>query len=144
MRVALPDVNVLIALAWPNHVHHLAALAWFDRAKNGTVATCPVTESGFVRVSSNPAAIKDAVTPHEAARVLDEWLARIRDEFWSKGPRLRDALLSVQPIGGYRQVTDAYLLSLASADGGTLVTLDARLRALLPEGADQSLLVIET
>ena len=27
--IALPDVNVLIALAWPNHVHHDAARSWF-------------------------------------------------------------------------------------------------------------------
>lgn len=31
MRVALLDVNVLIALAWPTHIHHEAAHAWFNQ-----------------------------------------------------------------------------------------------------------------
>ena len=34
---ALLDVNVLIALAWPNHVHHAAARAWFEDRRDGTV-----------------------------------------------------------------------------------------------------------
>jgi predicted nucleic acid-binding protein len=28
--VHLLDVNLLIALAWPNHVHHTSARAWFS------------------------------------------------------------------------------------------------------------------
>lgn len=52
---ALLDVNLLVALAWPNHVHHQAALGWFQRNQAAGWATCPLTESGFVRVSSNSA-----------------------------------------------------------------------------------------
>jgi predicted nucleic acid-binding protein len=26
---SLLDVNVLLALAWPNHVHHAASRTWF-------------------------------------------------------------------------------------------------------------------
>ena len=48
--IALPDVNVLIALAWPNHVHHDAARSWFAESRATGWATCPVTEAGFVRV----------------------------------------------------------------------------------------------
>ena len=29
--VSLVDVNVLVALAWPNHVHHGATRSWFER-----------------------------------------------------------------------------------------------------------------
>jgi hypothetical protein len=28
--ISLLDVNVLVAFAWPNHVHHSAAQHWFD------------------------------------------------------------------------------------------------------------------
>ena len=38
---ALLDVNVLIALAWPNHVHHVAARAWFEEHREEGWATCP-------------------------------------------------------------------------------------------------------
>ena len=39
--IQLLDLNLLIALAWPSHVHHPQAHAWFaDRAPSGW-ATCP-------------------------------------------------------------------------------------------------------
>ena len=47
--IALLDVNTLIALAWPNHSHHVAAHNWFATWKGGW-ATTPFTEVGFVRV----------------------------------------------------------------------------------------------
>ena len=56
----LLDVNLLISLAWPNHVHHASALAWFGARDGQPWATSPVTEAGFVRVSSNPSAIRAA------------------------------------------------------------------------------------
>jgi predicted nucleic acid-binding protein len=31
VKVALPDANVLLALAWPNHQHHERAHGWFLR-----------------------------------------------------------------------------------------------------------------
>jgi len=49
---------VLIALAWPNHVHHERAQAWFSSSRDQGWATCPVTESGFVRVSLLSLAIR--------------------------------------------------------------------------------------
>lgn len=41
----LPDVNVLIALAWPNHVFHDEARRRMERER-GTWATCVVTQLG--------------------------------------------------------------------------------------------------
>ena len=56
--ITLPDVNVLIALAWPNHVHHDPARSWFAANLNTGWATCPLTEAGFVRLSCNRLAVK--------------------------------------------------------------------------------------
>ena len=58
--IRLLDVNVLIALTWPNHVHHDAARSWFTEVRNTGWATCPLTEAGFVRISCNPSAVKQA------------------------------------------------------------------------------------
>jgi predicted nucleic acid-binding protein len=58
--ISLLDVNVLIALAWPNHIHHRLASRWFDRNRKSGWATCPLTQSGFVRVSSNAHILSDA------------------------------------------------------------------------------------
>jgi uncharacterized protein len=54
LSIYLLDVNVLVALTWPTHIHHLAARSWFDATGGAGWATCPVTQLGFVRVSSNP------------------------------------------------------------------------------------------
>ena len=133
MTACLLDVNVLIALTWPTHVHHARARAWFEGRADSSWATCPLTELGFVRVSANPRIIADAVTPREAIAVLQDLRALPCHVFWPD-------TLSVEPSGplaslslvGHRQTTDAYLLALARANDGMLATLDAGLAGLLP------------
>ena len=51
--VALLDVNVLVALFDPDHVHHDIAHDWFSDEGHAGWATCPLTENGFVRVVAN-------------------------------------------------------------------------------------------
>jgi predicted nucleic acid-binding protein len=53
--IALLDVNVLVALFDPSHVHHEAAHAWFGLNRKARWATCALTENAFVRILSNPA-----------------------------------------------------------------------------------------
>ncbi len=57
----LLDVNVLLALAWPNHQFHAAAIAALS--SRARWATCALTQLGFIRLSSNPAAIATAKSP---------------------------------------------------------------------------------
>ena len=54
-QVALLDVNLLVALFDPDHIHHDLAHDWFEDHHRSGWATCPVTENGFVRVLANPA-----------------------------------------------------------------------------------------
>lgn len=58
--IELADVNVLVSLAWPNHVHHARARAWFPEFGTPGWATSPITAAGFIRVSSNRRVIPDA------------------------------------------------------------------------------------
>ena len=54
-------------------------------------------------------------------------------EFWSDDVDCVSAAFSSgMQIAGHRQVTDAYLLSLARARSGCLATLDRRMSRLLP------------
>lgn len=139
----LLDVNVLVALAWPNHVHHDRAGEWFARHRPSVWATCPLTESGFVRVSSNPV-LPHAVTPCEAINVL----GRLRDlpghEFWSDDVSLATSdEVDRTRLASYRHVTDAHLLALARSRGGRLATLDGGIKRLLARGrGDRSVLTI--
>jgi hypothetical protein len=135
VKTALLDVNVLIALAWPNHVHHELAQAWFERNRRHGWATCPLTQSSFVRVSSNRHAIPQARSPQEAALLLKQIVLLAGHSFWSDDVAFAASRhVSIEKVVGYRQVTDAHLLALALRRGGRLATLDAGIRSLVPAG----------
>ncbi|MES1242044.1 MAG: TA system VapC family ribonuclease toxin [Acidobacteriota bacterium] len=132
---ALLDVNLLVALAWPNHVHHASALTWFRRNQAAGWATCPLTQSGFVRVSSNPACVSEAKSPQEAIQLLRRIVALPHHVFWGDDISFASSeFLDSVHLVGYRQVTDAHLLALAQNRGGRLATLDGRIRGLVPRG----------
>ena len=129
----LLDVNVLIALAWPQHVHHPQAHAWFERVGRKAWASCPLTELAFVRISSNPKIIANAVSPRAAAAALAQMIALPGHTFWADDLPVNGlTALSGTAMTGHRQVTDAYLIELARHHGGVLATLDASLAELLP------------
>jgi toxin-antitoxin system PIN domain toxin len=131
MKGYLLDTNVLIALLWPSHAQHDRAVKWFGRHRVKGWATCPLTEAGFVRIVSNPAFSRDAVTPREAIGVLTANTAAKDHEFWPDELPLPEAIaFTGARLVGHQQVTDAYLLGLAIRRGGVLVTLDERIAAL--------------
>lgn len=137
MSAALLDINVLVALAWPNHVHHGLALDWFRRNQPMGWATCPLTQSGFVRVSSNHRVMPEAKSPAECLLLLERIVALSGHTFWVDDLRLTEtAYVDRLRLQGYRQVTDAHLLALALRHGGRLATLDRAVGTLLPHGWD--------
>lgn len=138
MSVHLLDINLLIALAWPSHVHHRDAHAWFARKADSGWATCPLTEIGFVRISSSPTIIPEAVTPREALAVLGKMKDHEHHVFWPDSISVDHA--RYVPSGllvGHGQVTDAYLLGLARRNHGRLATLDRSVAALLTRKSSQ-------
>jgi uncharacterized protein len=144
MKAYLLDTNMLIALLWPSHAHHERAAKWFARHRARKWASCPLTQSGFVRVVSNPAFSRDAVTPREAASVLAANTAAADHVFWPDDMPFAAAAAGAGPrLVGHQQVTDAYLLGLALERGGVLATLDERIVALtLPNTAGRKALTI--
>ena len=134
--VHLLDLNLLIALAWPSHVHHSQAHTWFaDKAPSGW-ATCPFTQCGFVRLSSNSRIISDAVPLQQALALLEEMVSHPHHVFWPDAvPLVGTEFISTRFLVGHRQVTDAYLLGLAIYHGGRLATLDKSIAHLLPAGS---------
>jgi len=121
----LLDVNVLLALAWPNHVHHSAARAWFESAHTSGWQTCGVTESGFIRVSSNVRVTPDARTPAEAALLLHRICSLAGHEFVADTVSLAETFeLLGQIAHSSSDVTDAHLILLARAADATFVTFD--------------------
>ena len=130
----LLDVNVLVALTWPNHVHHDAAKSWFAGVRGNGWATCPLTEAGFVRVSCNPAAVKQSVTATDAIELLGRLRRLESHAFWAMEQSITALLPGIlSRIQGYRQITDAMLLGLAAQHGGRLATFDTAIANLVAE-----------
>ena len=128
---------MLVALAWSTHVHHHRAVGWFSDRAPAAWATAPVTQAGFIRVSSNRKVLPDARSPGEAAAVLRAITDLVGHELWPDDLDLaRAPEVPLERLTGYRQVTDAHLLALAVRHGGRLVTFDAAV-AELADRADR-------
>ncbi len=141
--IGLPDVNVLVALAWPNHVHHEQAREWFAANHSNGWATCPVTESGFVRVSSNRRVTPVATSPSEAIQVLRGLTALDGHTFWTDETSMaRSRWIAAEKLVGHGQVSDAHLVAVTLSRGGRLVTFDGGIAQILPPGAARETLML--
>jgi toxin-antitoxin system PIN domain toxin len=125
----LLDVNVLLALFDPRHVHHERAHAWF--AEISTFATTALTEAAFVRLVSNPHVTAEscatALTTLRTIRAMDN------HRFVPDDTSLAEPAISTEPMVGYRQVTDFHLVNLAASRALTFATFDATLHRALAE-----------
>ena len=130
MAAFLLDANVLIALAWPDHEFHEKVGRWFARHSRNGWATCPFTQTAFVRTLSNPAFSANALTPENAVSVLKSNLNSPTHHFWPDSISVPEALKnSVKGrLTGHRQTTDAYLLGLAIHHRSKLATIDRGIR----------------
>ena len=135
--MALLDVNALVALAWDSHVHHVAARGWFAANADDGWATCPMSESGFVRVSANRRVLPHAISVDAGRHVLRAMRAAGRHRFLSNDVSLVDD--DLPGVAHHRDLSDALLLTVARRHGLRLVTFDRGICALAG-GADVELL----
>ena len=125
MSTYLLDANVLIALTAREHVHHERVSRWAAGVRH--FAVCPIVEGALIRF-----AVRLGVSPAEAQQSLRLVRERSGYEFWPDSLSYADA--DLRPVRGHRQVTDAYLASLAGSRPGTmLATLDEGLAQAWPE-----------
>jgi uncharacterized protein len=125
VKAALLDVNVLVALFSPDHIHHDVAHDWFAEHSADGWATCPITENGFLRVLGNPKVVANAERPSVLAAMLAKFRTSQDHVFWPDAVSLCDQkLFNRSFLVGPRQLTDVYLLGLSKKMGGTLATFD--------------------
>jgi hypothetical protein len=127
-RVHLLDGNVLYALIDESHVHHAPARRWFASFPDG-FATCPITQGTFLRLVMR----LGGHGVEQALALLAVVTTHARHHFWP------DVLpydqVQWRGVMGHRQVTDAYLASLARRHAGKLASFDKGLVALHPDVA---------
>jgi uncharacterized protein len=141
-RAALLDVNVLIALFDPGHVHHDVAHDWFADDGSDGWATCPITEMAFVRILANPASGPDPERPATLLRHLRRFCSSANHVFWPDALSLLDEKLFDLSAVSHRQLTDVYLLGLAHKKGGRLATFDRTIPLKAVVGARPGVLEI--
>jgi uncharacterized protein len=121
---ALFDVNVLIALFQPDHIHHQRAHLWWEAHQNLGWASCPLTENGFVRILSQPKYPMPQTTS-AAIKLLTMAKEATNHEFWPDSVSLLNpALFNANAFTQHGQITDSYLLALVIKNNGRLVSLD--------------------
>lgn len=132
--LSFPDLNVWLALATSEHVHASEARKWWDR-ESGTIAFCRFTQLGFLRLTTTAAAMDGSpLTITQAWRVYDHWFQDDRVAFAAEPPDV-DECFRIEAVGrgaSPKIWADAWLLAVAKAAGGRLVTFD---RALASRGA---------
>jgi predicted nucleic acid-binding protein len=116
--IYLLDVNILIAAIWRDHQDQRRVEAWL-RGKQ--TATCPISELGFLRISSGDTFPFQA-EPAACRNALSEFVRKHRCRFIPDD-------FSPQKIAAQssRQFTDLYLAELAEKHRMRLVTLDTRI-----------------
>ena len=132
MRYLL-DVNALVALGFVNHEFHARVASWVRAQQFPTLATCSITELGFIRVLAQAPAYGFTVAQ---ARSL---LLRLKEADVSRLTFIPDDHdVSHLPtwVKTPKQTTDVHLAKLASANGGVLATLDGKIPGayLIPYG----------
>lgn len=124
MTTYLLDANVLIALTVAEHEHHDRASQWASGVER--FALCPIVEGALLRFL-----VRIGESARAVVEVLDAVGKLSRCEFWADSVSYTD--ISLSQVRGHRQVTGAYLVGLAKANGGRLATLDEALAAEFSE-----------
>ena len=141
MITILQDINVLLALSDPLHIHHEAAHQWFAKKGKKSWATCPLTENGFVRIASHPQYPNRPGDVQAVLAILRRFCQAREHQFWDEDLSIRD-LLRTDVLLTSGQITDVYLLGLAVHHEGRLATLDQRLPVKALEGGREALELI--
>jgi toxin-antitoxin system PIN domain toxin len=127
--LSFPDINVWLALATPEHAHAESAQAWWEE-EAGMIAFSRFSQIGFLRLMTTSAAMDGKpLTMAEAWRVHDRFYEDHRVRFVQE-PREVERLFRERTPGrtaSPKVWADAWLLAIASAVDGRLVTFDGAL-----------------
>ena len=115
----LLDVNALVALGFGNHEFHTRVSSWLRAQQFPDLATCSITELGFVRVLAQAPAYGFSITQARTLRLKDADVLRFTFIFDNQ-----DVSHLPTWVRTPKQITDGHLVKLASGHGAVLATLD--------------------
>jgi predicted nucleic acid-binding protein len=124
MRYLL-DVNALVALGLKNHEFHERVSRWLRAEQFPPIATCSITELGFIRVLAQASAYGLSIA--EARTVLLR-LKKSRVLQFSFIADDQDVSYLPSWVTTAKQTTDGHLAQLARRNDAMLATLDGGIR----------------
>jgi len=140
----LLDVNILLILHDPHHQHYKPVSRWFAQPSSRPFATCPITESGMVRLLLQGVTGLDPFDMQDAREALQRLVQLPNHVYWPDAPSYLEAASALfARMQGHRQTTDAYLLGLAIHNKGKLATLDRGIAHLAGREFAANLEIIE-
>ena len=122
--IYLLDVNALVALGFASHEFHGRVASWLRAQDFPPLATCSITELGFVRVLAQAPAYGISVAQ---ARMLLLRIKRSTQPAFTFIVDNHDVSCLPSWVKTANQTTDGHLASLAAGAGGILATLDRRI-----------------
>jgi toxin-antitoxin system PIN domain toxin len=123
--IRLADINLLIALADPNHLHHRAARSWLRSKPGVSLATCALTENGFLRIYGHPSYPGGPGSPSKALEDLHAYRQRKGHCFLPCDLSFDDEIFKDLDRVTPKQLTDLYLVALAARHGVRFASFDA-------------------
>ena len=117
----LLDVNALVALGISHHEFHDRVAAWLRELQFPPLATCSITELGFVRMLAQAPAYGFSFV--QARRLLLQ-LKKSKIVAVTFLPDDHDISHLPAWVKAPKQTTDGHLLQLARANASVLATLD--------------------
>ncbi len=143
MNRFLLDVNALLALLDPMHIHHEAAHRWYEKRSPLRMLTCSHVINGAIRVASQPKYPNCLGTSARVRDALRELIRIVEAEICAQDISLLDDHILLQPTAlTPSRVSDLYLLAVAAANGACFATFDTRIPADAVEGGTKAIEII--
>ncbi len=128
----LPDVNILIYAYNQGDPRFPVASKWFERLLNSSQRACFCWETinGFIRISTNPAALPNPYSLAESHLIVRSWLTEQNSLFLAP---TADHLDIIQTVGTVPNAvgklhSDAILAAYAVANDATIASSDRNFR----------------
>lgn len=128
----LLDANILLYAYNADSPHHVAAHAWLEEAFNAEEPIGLPWQSilAFVRITTNPRAMRNPLTGTQACDIVNEWLARPNimpidtgERFWDLFREYVNEAKASGPL-----ISDAALAALTLEQGAILYSTDKDFR----------------
>lgn len=126
--VDLPDINVWLALADPDHEHHERAREYWEKEAAPTLAFTRITMLGLIRLLTNRHVMKGAPFSVQEAWLAYETFLQLPEVLFLNDPESAESTMRAwtdSPTFVSSRLTDAWIAAIAFTTGSRVVSFDS-------------------